>query len=50
MGEEGGRGLGERRMVQRGREGENGNPVRAYLSNCSGKCFTHTDDLNTECE
>ena len=41
----GGRGKG------RGREeGENGDPVRAYLSNCTGKCFMHTDDLNTECK
>ena len=38
---EGGRGRGE---------GENGDPVRAYLGNCTGKCFTRTDDLNPESE
>ena len=25
-------------------------PVRAYLGNCTEKCFTHTDDLNKDCK
>ncbi|KAL8618402.1 hypothetical protein ACOMHN_050170 [Nucella lapillus] len=23
-------------------------PIRAYLGNCTGRCFTHTDDLNDQ--
>ena len=25
-------------------------PVRAYMGNCTGKCFTHTDDRNADCK